>query len=231
MKTLLTALASALVFMGSAQAALVDRGGGMIYDDVLNITWLQDANYAKTSAYDADGRMTYDEAFAWADQLSFGGHDDWRLPGVAPVNGSFFNMNFSGYGNTDRGFNIRSTQAEMSHLHYVTLGGKGQWSPTGANLCSGYGVDSCLPDTGPFLNTGTNAYWVGSPLAIFPTAAFVFQIYGGEQLIIGRTNDAYAWAVRDGDVAPIPEPTTLALVAAALLGVAATHRRKPTIST
>jgi hypothetical protein len=39
-------------------AALWDRGGGLIYDDVLNITWLQDANYAKTSGYDADGRMT-----------------------------------------------------------------------------------------------------------------------------------------------------------------------------
>ena len=34
-----------------AQAALVDRGGGMLYDTVLNITWLQDANYAKTSNY------------------------------------------------------------------------------------------------------------------------------------------------------------------------------------
>ena len=35
----------------SAHAVLVDRGGGMLYDTVLNITWLQDANYAKTSGY------------------------------------------------------------------------------------------------------------------------------------------------------------------------------------
>lgn len=43
---------------GGAQAALWDRGNGMIYDDVLNVTWLQDANYAKTSGYHATGRMT-----------------------------------------------------------------------------------------------------------------------------------------------------------------------------
>jgi len=41
-----------------AEATLFDQGGGLIYDTDLNITWLQDANYAMTSGYDADGRMT-----------------------------------------------------------------------------------------------------------------------------------------------------------------------------
>ena len=38
-------LAVAAFGFGSAasQAALIDRGGGLIYDDVLNVTWLQDA--------------------------------------------------------------------------------------------------------------------------------------------------------------------------------------------
>jgi hypothetical protein len=39
------ALLAGMVFTGSAQATLLDRGNGLIYDDVLNITWLQDANY------------------------------------------------------------------------------------------------------------------------------------------------------------------------------------------
>ena len=51
-------LAALLVFTGAAQAALHDRGGGLIYDDVLNVTWLQDASYARTSGYDADGGGT-----------------------------------------------------------------------------------------------------------------------------------------------------------------------------
>ena len=32
-----------------AQAALFDYGNGQIYDDVLYVTWLQDANYEQTS--------------------------------------------------------------------------------------------------------------------------------------------------------------------------------------
>jgi len=68
-----------LLGSGSAQAALVDRGGGMLYDTVLNVTWLQDANYAKTSGYDADGRMNWTQANTWANSLEYGGYSDWRL--------------------------------------------------------------------------------------------------------------------------------------------------------
>ena len=42
-----------------AQAALFDYGNGQIYDDVLYVTWLQDANYEQTSSNDADGRMNW----------------------------------------------------------------------------------------------------------------------------------------------------------------------------
>jgi hypothetical protein len=40
---------------------------------------LQDANYAQTSGYDADGLMTWADSKTWASQLSFGGFDEWRL--------------------------------------------------------------------------------------------------------------------------------------------------------
>ena len=43
----------------SAGASLFDRGNGLIYDDDLNITWLQNANYAGVT-------MTWDEANTWA---------------------------------------------------------------------------------------------------------------------------------------------------------------------
>jgi hypothetical protein len=49
-------LALALLASVSVQAALVDRGGGFMYDTVLDVIWLQDANYAQTSGYDADGK-------------------------------------------------------------------------------------------------------------------------------------------------------------------------------
>jgi hypothetical protein len=65
-----------LLSSGAVQAALHDRGGGLIYDDVLDITWLADANYAQTSGYDSDGQMTFILANTWATGLSYGGSDD-----------------------------------------------------------------------------------------------------------------------------------------------------------
>jgi hypothetical protein len=45
--------------ISQSDAELIDRGGGLIYDTVLDIKWLQDANYAQTSGYDDDGRMNW----------------------------------------------------------------------------------------------------------------------------------------------------------------------------
>ena len=74
-----------LGFISSPEATLWDRGGGLIYDNVLNITWLQDANYGAGSSYDdwntsTDAKMTWDNAVAWAVQLFYAGFNGWRLP-------------------------------------------------------------------------------------------------------------------------------------------------------
>ncbi len=76
------------LWAGTSQAILIDRGGGLIYDDVLNITWLQDANYAKTSGHDADGVMSWESAIEWTNQLTYGGFDDWRLPKTIQPDGT-----------------------------------------------------------------------------------------------------------------------------------------------
>ena len=77
MNTFLLRLVACLfvVVSSSSHAALYDRGNGLIYDDGLDITWLQDANYAQTSGYDSDGTMTWSEASTWAAQLEYGGYD------------------------------------------------------------------------------------------------------------------------------------------------------------
>jgi hypothetical protein len=46
------AIAVCLVLGGTGNAPLWDRGGGLIYDTVLNVTWLQDVNYANNQSYD-----------------------------------------------------------------------------------------------------------------------------------------------------------------------------------
>lgn len=90
-KRVYTLLASLAIFCGltvSANATLIDRGGGLIYDTDFNITWLQDANYANTSGYDAGGAMTWDEAMTWVSNLVYGGYDNWRLPTALNQDGS-----------------------------------------------------------------------------------------------------------------------------------------------
>src|SRR5437879_5591769 len=88
-----TYMAAAMGLAGNASATLFDRGGGLIYDDVLNITWLQDANYAQTSGFDADGLMNWDNAKAWAAGLSYFDSvrnvtwTDWRLPYASVIAG------------------------------------------------------------------------------------------------------------------------------------------------
>ena len=101
----------------ASRATLWDRGGGIIYNDQLDITWLQDANYAQTSGYDSDGLMTWSQATTWAAKLVNGGYDDWRLP--TTVDGTYV----YGYdGTTIAGYNI--TTSEMGDMYYVNLGNK-----------------------------------------------------------------------------------------------------------
>jgi len=63
-----------------ADAELIDRGGGLIYDTDIDVTWLQDANYAKTSGYDEDGKMDVYDATKWVADLNYEGYDDWQFP-------------------------------------------------------------------------------------------------------------------------------------------------------
>jgi len=234
-------LAAAMGLSGAGQAALHDRGSGLIYDDVLNITWLQDANYAKTSLYSGatssifwsgtPGAMTWENAKNWADQLVYGGYSDWRLPSVMPVNGSEFNYDYSSDGTTDVGFNNTSANSELAHLFYVTLGNVGQEIPTG-----GYGgcgiTTSCWTHLGPFTNLGTlwgedyPAYWTATASGRNPNTVWAFDGFGGYQTDTNATNGVFAWAVRDGDVAAVPEPETYALMLAGLglVGFAARRR-------
>jgi len=81
MKTIvLLGLFFLIVVFSVADAELIERGGGLIYDTDIDVTWLQDANYAKTSGYDSDGLMDVYDATKWVADLNFQGYDDWEFP-------------------------------------------------------------------------------------------------------------------------------------------------------
>ena len=70
---IVTVFSLIFIFTAHSSAQLLDRGNGLIYDDVLDITWLDNANYS-------GGTMTWDTAMNWTDNLVFQGYSDWRLP-------------------------------------------------------------------------------------------------------------------------------------------------------
>lgn len=129
--------AGALVMMlasGATQAALHDRGGCLVYDDVLNVTWLADANFVRTSGYDEDGLITWSAAGARAEQLTYDYlvdgvtlaiYVDWRLPAVRDAGSANYLNAFSG---TDYGYNVRTlgsggtVYSELAYMYYRNLG-------------------------------------------------------------------------------------------------------------
>lgn len=248
------ALAGALVLaFSNAQATLFDRGGGLLYDDVLKVTWLQDANYAKTSGYDSDGKMNWSQSTAWASNLSYHDsvrnvtYDDWRLPFIVDTNSVGCNLSTSG---TDCGWSVQTLSgnavfSEMAFMYYVNLGLKPFLNPGGANRYdwgifgngtyngtdnNSYGQN----DVGQIKNLQAFAYWSGTERALDPAnttsiGAWNFGMADGFQDTNYKYQDYYAWAVRDGDVAaPIPEPETYAMMLAGLglLGVVARRRKQ-----
>ena len=242
-KIVITSVFLLLIF-GLVQTAfgeLIDRGSGLIYDTVLDVTWLQDANYSDTTGYDdmqygSDylGQLTYNDAENWADNLSYYDSvrntvwNDWRLPGIKPTKPGGYDLTWNYDGSTDNGFNITSPNNELAHLYYVTLGNLGSTSPDGVRPQPGW-VWGIL-ETGPFMNL-KNSYWSESDL-INDSLYGYFVFSNGEQLFSDNATSSFkfAWAVRDGDVGdysnPIPEPSTIILFSISLLGLAGVARRK-----
>ena len=229
-----TGLLAAGLFTVSAQAALYDRGNGMIYDDTLDITWLQDANYAATQYVatgglegDADGRMTWAGANAWADQLSYGGFDDWRLASANLMNGA--SPCDATDGSCDRGYN--NTTGELGHMFYNNLGNLGYYDASGSAQ-SGYGAtnssftDGDSGDSVSILNLQNHVYWLGEEYAPNTLYAWAFHTYYGDQHNFnGKNNSNYSWAVRAGDVSSVPVPAAAWLFGTALLGLVGVKRR------
>jgi len=216
------AMATILALSSGAGAALIDRGGGMIYDDVLDITWLQDANLAATNTFgvsgiNADGTMSWNTAQDWIAAMNaavYLGFSDWRLP-TTPDAGGPFVFGWDGIQPYTYNYGYNMTTSEMGYMFYVNLGNVGL-RPTNYN---GGSVPERPPGTfglanvGPFQNFGQPfpitlaiPYWSGTQSVFQPTAAWYFDFYFGNLNpgdITGSLNTQfYAWAVRDGDVAP-----------------------------
>lgn len=225
MRALLWAAAlNAAVMCGVAQAALVDRGGGMVYDTTRNITWLADMNYARTSGYDSDGKMSWTAANTWASALVYGGFDDWRLPTVSPLSDTGCETSDDFGSGVTQYYGYTCSGGELGGLFITELG----------TLAGGSVLDpdpSKTPEQTANLALFTNVlsvvYWSGTEFAPNPADAWYFNSNDGRQNRAGKTGEGFALAVRDGDVAAaVPEPSTFALAALAMGAVMVVRRRR-----
>ncbi len=224
-------LAAGMELAGTASATLIVRPGGMVYDTDRNITWLSDANYAATqyaqsggTLGDADGLMNWTAAATWARNLAYGGYDDGRLPTTTDTGAPGAQCTYNG---TDCGFNVNPGTSELAHLFFVELGNLSTYDTFGTFRGGSSGVNWGVVNTGPFTNLQSlsyRTYWSGTEYALGTSLAWLFITSSGYQGD-GFKSDAYfAWAVRDGDVAAVPEPATFALMGLGLAGMA--YRRK-----
>ena len=197
--TLLSAVLMVCWLAVFAQAGLIDRGGGLIYDTTLDVTWLQDANYAQTSDYDSDGKMTWNTAMTWASDLAYHDSvrgitwDDWRLATWLdpPLHYPY------------------GSPSEMWHMfHYNLLGNPGE------KISEDHNANYDL-----FTNIQDFYYWSDTESALFSSWAKFTNFDGGLDGECSKNNEYYAWAVRSGDVGVVPVPGTLLLFGSALAGL------------
>ena len=229
-QTLIPSISTGLIVLGLASAAdatLVPRLGGLAYyDDVADLTWLADANYAKTSGFDTDGRMTWGVANDWAMGLNIGGVMGWRLPDTIDVgNDGTTYLNGNSYTGVDAGSNM-TTHSEMSNLWYNVLGNIPFIDTAGNSPQPGWG----LSNTSPFSNIQSNNYWSATEYApLTSSAAWFFGMHNGNQhYSIKTANSFYGWAVQSGDVSAVPVPAAVWLFGSGLLGLFGVARRKKT---
>ena len=222
-----------LALSGAAQAALIDRGGGMIYDTTRNLTWLADMNHAETSGYAAahaggtgpyeiraNGQMGWNAAVAWADGLVYGGFSDWRLPTVNMADTTCLGGIGSG---------VNCSGGELSGLMIADLG----YNTDGGALLTADDTAQQVANQALFRNQPLGgSFWTNTAHPTLPDWAAVFDaFFMGEPGIQGwREKELahYAMAVRTGDVAAaVPEPQTLALALLALGATALARRQRP----
>lgn len=212
-----------------------DTGNGpeAYYDTELTITWLaHDSSWGDAPS----PVMTWQEAVQWAAGLNVHGVTGWRLPAARPIGGQRYSLEFSNNGRTDfgtAGANAWGHASELGHLYYVTLGNKGACTaddddPSNCHDEPEYG----LSNTGPFASMSGYYFWTGSRWTGEDEGegegeggddggehyAWSFSTFDGYQSLFDEGDGSLlAWAVRDGDVPAIPEPSTGALL---LLGLA-----------
>lgn len=190
-----------------ATAALVDRGGGLVYDTVNDITWLAAPALLPGQLEWADG-VLYGAAFEYA------GGTNWRTP-----TSSFIDAG------CPSGEGLNCSDSEMARLFYQQLGGQAGESvfDTTGDSADEIAAVALLPA----LMEGW--FWSGQAADEGSNTAFAFHFGTGTQAIRDTTLTGRVLLVHAGDLGAmaVDAPPTLPLVLAATAIGALVRRRRP----
>ena len=253
-----------LGLVGGADAALFGRlpasPGGTdyqaYYDDVLDITWLADANLAASNTFGlpynmdlgdhpndsyaatyteliySDGRMNWGGALHWIDAMNayggagYLGFNDWRLPTMMDTGTGGCDYSTNG---TDCGYNVQTgSVATTVYSEMASL-----WYDTLGNTAA-FDIAgnptgcgfSCLTNAGPFSNIQSWYYWTGIEYAPSVGDAWGFYATTGFQFNLSKDYPLYGWAVRSGDVSAVPVPSAAWLFVSGLLSILGVKRSR-----
>lgn len=195
--------AAALIASGSSIAQLAARDINLdgvtdaYYDSAQDITWLADANLAASQGIESQygaGYMSWQQAQQWVTSLDVYSVSGWRLPtSYVPNLNALCNGGLGDFG------------ACLGMVRFETEGTRMTSDMSGATFANASG-----------------AFWTGNLYSGPLGGNDLVQVWSPGAAVGGYTDElstpfGRAWAVHDGDVAPVPEPSTYALM---LLGLA-----------
>ena len=218
--TLILIMGFNIAISTQAEATLIVRGQGtsiygtynLIYDTDRDITWY-DYSFSSYSWWVQNAR-------AVNLSVTFGNkiYTDWRLPKVDDID-EHQGCSWWSFNGPYCGYNVDTSKSEIAHLFYDELNNLANFDTSG-----NYQPVHGLRNKGPFQNLYESSYWL-SAYKGSDRFAWRFKFDNGLQTINSKNMHYYAIAVRNGDVAPVPEPSTFLLLGGGLLGIAGLRRK------
>ncbi|MHB8623496.1 MAG: Lcl domain-containing protein [Sulfuricaulis sp.] len=231
-KTLVFCFGWVAVATSTAQASLVDRGGGLIYDTDLNITWLADANLVASNTFGVSGIpigtagfMTWAKDQSWISAMNaanYLGYNNWRLSTTLQPDTTCTNQRI------DDSFGYNCAGSELGHLFYNELGGVVGQSMTVTHNTN-YNLFQNIQQSS---STGISpeyapSYGSSTEFALDNRYAWSFDFNSGVQDIYYKDEVVHhSWPVHPGDVGTVPLPAAAWLFGSGLLGLLGIAKRR-----
>jgi hypothetical protein len=178
----------------------LSNGHEGVYDDVLDITWLADAN-------SAGAQLNWNAAEDFVTNLNSTSHlgvTAWRQPTASNCIGN------------NCGNAASDTDDELGYQFFQNFG-----ATAGSNITSGTNSTNLAL----FSNVQNDFYWTGFDNG-GSTLAYYFTTASGTQSTFFKSNESYVWAVTDGMAGTaVPVPAAAWLFASALTALLVVMRK------